>query len=174
MKLHRFILIFVCFLAVPGIVSCSTIPPTSGTPTPSTTPPDTKVTTGKVTPEQLAAEAEVILVGKVTDIASYQQGEGNIYTLVTLSVEQTIKGEAAGEVVIRIPGGEAGGLTMMVTDNPSFQPEERAVVFLAKGEGIFTVVGGMYGKYTIDENDMVGGRPLTEFIGQLRDTLAKQ
>lgn len=44
---------------------------------------------------ELTAKAESILVGEVTDITSYQEGEGNIYTLATLSVEQTIKGETA-------------------------------------------------------------------------------
>ena len=129
---------------------------------------------GKLTLEQLAARANSILVGKVTNIAYYQEGKRNIYTLVTLSVEQPIKGETEGEVVIRVPGGEIDGLVMMVTDTPSFQLGERAVVFLDKGEGTFTVVGGFQGKFTVDENNMVGNKPLTEFIDQLKDILARQ
>ena len=48
----------------------------------------------KLTIDELAARADSILIGEVTDIAYYQ--EANIYTLVTLSVEQTIKGESEG------------------------------------------------------------------------------
>lgn len=137
-------------------------------------PPSDGGLVGKLTLEQLAAKANSILVGKVTNIACYQEGKGNIYTLVTLSVEQTIKGETEGEVVIRVLGGEVGELEMMVTDTPSFQVGERAVVFLDKGEGIFTVVGGFQGKFTIDENNMVGNIPLTEFIDQIEAILASQ
>jgi hypothetical protein len=89
-------------------------------------------------------------------------------------VEQTIKGETGGEVVIRVVGGEVGGLVLMVTDTPSFQSGERVVVFLDKGEGIFTVVGGFQGKLTIDKNNRVSGdKPLTEFIDQIKDALAR-
>lgn len=127
----------------------------------------------QLTLDELAARAESILVGEVTDIASYK--EANIYTLVTLSVEQTIKGETGGQVTIRLPGGEVDGLGLQVEDVPSFESGERAVVFLEEGEGIFSVVGGFQGKFTIDRNNMVSGTmSLTEFIDQIRDILAKQ
>jgi hypothetical protein len=129
---------------------------------------------GKLNPKQLAAGADFIIVGKVASIAYYQQGTGNIYTLATLAVEQNIKGKTEAEVVIRVPGGEAGGLSLMVTDNPGFRKGERALVFLKKDEGNFTVVGGLYGKVTIDENNAVGGKPLTGFIEQFKDITARQ
>ena len=129
---------------------------------------------GKITLEQLAAQADSILVGEVTDVTYYQEGEGNIYTQVTLSAEQTIEGETGMEVVMRVPGGKVDGLEMMVTGTPSFQLGERGVVFLDKeAEGIFTVVGGFQGKFTID-NNMVGDKPLTEFIDQIEDVLSRQ
>jgi hypothetical protein len=128
----------------------------------------------KLTIEELTARANSILVGEVTDIACYREGEGNIYTRVTLSVEQTIKGETKEVVNLRVPGGELNGQAMWVEDAPSFQLGERAVVFLDKGEGIFTVVGGFQGKFTIDKNNMVSGNmPLTNFIDQIKAQLAK-
>ncbi len=127
----------------------------------------------KLTLDDLTARADSILVGEVTGIASYQ--EANIYTLVTLSVEQTIKGESEGEVSIRIPGGEVNGQTLWVEDTPSFQLGERAVVFLGEGEGIFSIVGGFQGKFTIDNNNMVSSNvSLTEFIDQIKGILATQ
>jgi hypothetical protein len=129
----------------------------------------------KLTVEELASRADSILVGEVTDIACYEEGEGNIYTLVTLRVEQTIKGETEEVVNVRVPGGELNGQAMWVEDAPSFQMGEGVVVFLEEREGIFTVVGGFQGKFTIDNNNMVGGNmPLSEFIEQLRDILASQ
>ena len=102
------------------------------------------------------------------------EGEGSIYTLVTLAVEQTIKGETKDVVNIRVAGGEVNGRKLWVEDAPSFQLGERAVVFSNKGDATFTVVGGLQGKFTIDENDMVSGNtPLAEFIDQIRDVLAR-
>ena len=129
----------------------------------------------KLTIDELAVRADSILIGEVTDSTYYQEGEGNIYTQVTLSVEQTIKGETEEEVVIRVAGGEVDGQTLWVEDAPSFQSGERAVVFLNKGGASFAVVGGFQGKFTIDKNNMVSGNmSLTEFIDRIKDILAKQ
>ena len=92
--------------------------------------------------DDLALRADSILVGEVTDITVNKEGEGNIYTMVTLSVEQPIKGETEGEVVIRVLGGEVDGQALWREDAPSFQLGERAVVFLEEGKGVLSVVGG--------------------------------
>lgn len=129
----------------------------------------------KLTLDELAAAADSILVGEVNDIVCYQEGEGNVYTLVTLSVERSIKGQAQQEAVIRIPGGELNGQTLWVEDAPSFQLGERVVLFLEVTEGVFSFVGGFQGKFSIRRNNMVSGNILlSEFISQIRDILAKQ
>jgi hypothetical protein len=161
MKLSRFIFVLICLLVASGMVGCTAEVP------PETTP-------GELTLEQVATNADSILVGQVTDITYYQEGEGNIYTQVTLSVEQTIEGETGMEVVIEVPGGIVGGLKMVVTDTPHFQLGERAVVFLDEEDGgIFTVTGGFYGKFAV-ENDMVRDETLAEFIDQINDILSKR
>lgn len=93
----------------------------------------------KLTVEELTAGADSILVGEVTDSACYEEGEGSIYTLVTVSLEQTIKGETKEAVSVRVPGGELNGQTLWVEDAPSFQMGERAAVFLEEREGIFVI-----------------------------------
>ena len=167
MKSGRFVFIPLFLLVGATMAGCGPGTQTSSPPSQSTVG-----LVGKLTIEQLAARANSILVGEVTNIACYQEGKGNIYTLVTLAVEQTIKGEAEGEVVIRVPGGEVGGIVMMVTDTPSFRLGEGAVVFLDNDEGTFTVVGGFQGKFPVDENNMVGDKSLTEFIDQIKAVLA--
>ena len=129
----------------------------------------------KLTIEELTARADSILIGEVTDITCYQEDEGNIYTLVTLAVEQTIKGETGEEVVIRVAGGKVNGQVLWVEDAPSFQLGERVVVFLEEDDGGFGVVGWFQGKFSIDKNNMVSGNmSLTEFIDQIKDILSKQ
>ena len=168
-RLSRFILALVCLL-VGGVIvnSCGRL---------ETPEPPSQVGQGlveKLTLDELTAKAGSILIGEVTNIACYKEAEGNIYTLVTFSVEQTIKGEIEDEVVIRTPGGELNGQTLWVEDVPTFQLRERAVVFLEESEGVFSVVGGFQGKFSIDENNVVGGNiPLSEFIDQIREIVTK-
>ena len=123
----------------------------------------------------MAARARLILIGEVTGIACYKEDENHVYTQVTLSVAQMIKGEREQRVVIRIPGGEFNGQVLVVEDAPSFKIEEKVVLFLKGNEGAFTVVVGFQGKFTIDKNDMVSGdMSLTKFTDQIKDILAKQ
>jgi hypothetical protein len=191
--LYRWLLTIVCLIAVSALFSCdaaatqsqtaSTAVPTSTASTPniptsitstvSTTPASTTGTPGKVPLERLVEMAGYIITGQVTNIAKNQQIDGVVYTLVTFLVEQNIKGETGPEVTIRIQGGEIGGIGMMATDNAAFHAEEKAVVFLASVEGYFTVVGGLYGKVTIDENNMAGGMPLAEYIDQVKKIITQ-
>ncbi len=164
MKLRPFKFALACLLAVSGMVGCSPGPKTPILPSQSA-----KGLVEKLTIEQLAARADSVLVGEVSDIGSYKGGEGNIYTLTTISVEQTIKGETRSEVVVTIPGGEADGQTLWVEDAPSFQLGERVAVFLTEGEGVLNVIGGSQGKFSIDNNNMViGNMPLADFINRIK------
>lgn len=122
----------------------------------------------KLSLHDLAARAGLIVVGKVVGITYAKDAAGNIYTQVAFSVEQTLKGESAREVVINVPGGKLDGRVLEVEDAPSFQSGEKAVVFLQKADGNFRVVGGFQGKFSIGQNDMVGGVPLQQFIEQVR------
>jgi hypothetical protein len=160
MKLSRFVLILICLLVASGIIACG-----------PSAPPERL--TGQVTLEYLAADADSILVGQVNNVTYYQGGEGIIYTQVTLSAEQAIKGQTGGEVVIMVPGGKAGGLVLIVAGAASFQLGERGVVFLDETEGIFAVVSGFQGKFTVD-NGMIGDKTLAEFIDRIRDILSRQ
>jgi hypothetical protein len=128
----------------------------------------------KLTLEQLTTRAVSILVGQVTSIVSHEEGSGNIYTVVTLTVEQVIKGENAQKVSVRVAGGEVNGQKLWVEDAPSFAQGERVLVFLEETGSNLSVVGGVQGKLAIDEKNMVDGDfPLTEFIDQIRNILAK-
>ena len=128
----------------------------------------------KLTLDDLAARANLILLGEAIDVVYQKEANDSIYTLVTFSVEQIFKGETADEVVIRVPGGKLDGQIQVVEDSPSFQLGEGAVVFLEKGDGISRVFGGSQGKFTIDKDNMVSNMPLQEFVEQVKNAVAKQ
>jgi hypothetical protein len=182
MKIWQSVLSITCLIAVSAMASCGA-PLTPGTQSSNTTTSGSSSTTaptssigtpGKIALEKLITGADTIVVGTVTGVVSIQSDNVNIYTLVTLSVEQTIKGESSSEALIRVPGGESGGIVMTVTDYPSFKTGERALVFLVKSEDSFKVYGGYQGKFTIDNNNMVSNnQSLAEFITQIGNILAK-
>lgn len=120
--------------------------------------------------EQLVNHANAILVGTVSNIIVNQASDGKDYRLVTLMVEQALKGVNVGQAVVRVPGGDAGSST----DTIKFTRGERVLVLLDTGTGSFTIDGGANGKFNIDGNNNVDGKPLAEFIGLINDIISQQ
>ena len=170
MNSNRVKYILICLLVLAGMVGCGGGPEV---PTTQTTPAQSSSgIVVQLTEEELTAQAELILVGHVSDVSCYEEGEGTIYTEVTISVEQKLKGEAGGEVVIRVAGGKVGEQVVWVEDAPSFDVGERVVVFLEEYDSALHVVGGFQGKYTVSENDTIGsGIPLPEFLERIEGHL---
>jgi len=88
-----------------------------------------------------AKGAERVVVATVEDLQSTFEvnsyGDRLIVSHMHLQVEETMKGSPADAVMLTIEGGTVNGLTMRVSDMPTFQPGERAVFFLdgdARGE----------------------------------------
>jgi hypothetical protein len=157
------------------LVGCTSGANTTNPP-PSPTNPPPLISSGlvvKMSLDDLAAKANLVILGKVVNVVYQKEANGNIYTLVTFSVEQIFKGETAQEMVISVPGGKFDGLIQLVEGTPTFQLSERAVVFLEKGDGIFRVIGGFQGEFTINEGNMVGNVPLQQFVIQVNNAIAK-
>jgi hypothetical protein len=126
---------------------------------------------GKVSFEQLIARTGTIIIGRVTNLDVHKETNAVVYTIVTLDVEQTLKGTPVSQVMVRVPGG---GDDVPDADTFKFNTGERAVVFLDIGTGVYTVAGGSQGKLTIDNNNNVNGKPLSDFVDQVRDVMARQ
>lgn len=89
-----------------------------------------------------------------------------IVTDVTLRIADTITGNAAGTVTVTQPGGEVGGIGLVVTEVPVFSRGRRYVVFLgANGQ----VLGGTQGALPL-AGDRVGlsHEPLTSLKRRVR------
>lgn len=115
-------------------------------------------TVQKFSRQELAKKSESIVIGKVQDVSSRQDAASKeIYTYITLSVSESVKG-AKGEkmVTIRQLGGSVGHLISAVPGMPSFKTGEEVVVFLTvrDKEGYPWVMGLQQGKYSVvtDEN----------------------
>lgn len=103
----------------------------------------------KMSLEQLALKASIIVVGKVTAKARERMG-GRVKTRVTLVVEDSLKGEVGQTVIITQPGGARGKVERVVADAATFEVGEEVVVFLCtRSKGEHTVLGLFQGKLSV-------------------------
>ena len=125
--------------------------------------------------EQLARDADLIVVGKVESVTS-QMISGKIWSSATIAVESRIKGDEAGQgkVVVSFPGGKVGDIGMQVEDSPNYKKDEEVVVFLKKmqGESHFLTAGSSQGKFIIDQGIVLRENiPLEQFRDRIETIL---
>jgi hypothetical protein len=113
--------------------------------------------------EDLAKRAEVVVLGKVTDVRSEWNSERTrIITKVSLDVDKYLKGETPGRtIVITHPGGEVGGVGELYSHTPSFAKGEEVFLFVKKdSKNNLSIAGGNEGKFKVTKNELTGEKML--------------
>jgi hypothetical protein len=107
---------------------------------------------------ELVAGARTIVHGRVVSTETqWLEERRGIETIVTLEVEDALKGGASGSVAFRVPGGEMGRYRSVVPGAPVFTAGEDVIVFLAgDGPSIPHVLGFSQGVYRVRQG--AGGR----------------
>jgi hypothetical protein len=124
--------------------------------------------------DALTKEADVIVVGKVGRVESaWADGKQRIETRVSVSVDETIKGAAAGNaLVVVVPGGEVDGVGEWYSHTPRFGQDEDVVLFAKKdSEGKYRVAGGEHGKFTVTKDARTGAKSIKN-VGTLEEMTA--
>lgn len=138
---------------------------------------------GATVTDELTRSAEVVVVGKVTDVRSqWSPDRSRIYSTVTLAVDQHIKGdESQQSVTISTPGGEIDGVGEIYSHTARFKTDEHVIVFAVKDrQGQLKVIGGDEGKLIVAREErtgrmLVGGNePLTMVTARLRAIVQAQ
>jgi hypothetical protein len=81
--------------------------------------------------QELTGNAEIIAAGKVVERECRWGERGKwIYSYVTVSVDEYIKGSGDEQVVVRHLGGEVGEKGLIVGNMPRFSEGEEVLVFL--------------------------------------------
>ena len=119
--------------------------------------------------------AERVVVGRVSSVHPQWQvnefGDRLIVSTLHISVEETLKGDAASAFAVEIEGGTIGGLTLHVSDLTTFAPGERAVFYLRRnGRGAFVPHLRGQGLLKLDSSNRVPGSRLT--LAEIRRTIA--
>ena len=100
---------------------------------------------------ELTREARAIALGRVTAVdGRWTDDRRGIETIVTLEVEQYLKGSLGGVLQFRVPGGELGRFRSIVVGAPELRADERVIVFLgASGPMVPFVLGFNQGVYRV-------------------------
>jgi hypothetical protein len=100
---------------------------------------------------ELVASARNIVHGRVVDTTSqWLDGRRGIETIVTLAVEDALKGPAARSITFRVPGGQMGPYRSFLPGVPTFSEGDDVIVFLAgEGPAIPHIVGFSQGVYRV-------------------------
>lgn len=127
----------------------------------------------KLALDELATRAESIVLGEVQDLqCQWSMDKSIIVTIVTLRVQEVLKGRITSDIVfLQVPGGIVGDIGLKVSDMPEFVLKEKVLVFLQPLAlspepkhaplimlGLFPafrVFGAGQGKFSVDEEGLV-------------------
>jgi hypothetical protein len=111
--------------------------------------------------DELTADADAVVIGKVTATQSMWSDPRHLVTAITVSVGEVLKGDVASTISVVVPGGIAANrkfpVAMTYPGAPQFGDRENVLLFLsndADALGTFAVTGFSEGKFSIvtDEN----------------------
>jgi hypothetical protein len=119
-------------------------------------------TLAKLSLDQIAAGSDAAARVRCTAAESRWEN-GSMWTLATVDVLESMKGNLPASITIRVPGGRVGHLTATVDATPKFMPGNEAVVFLQRSRaGDFTVAGWAEGTFRISRDPRTGAEIVTQ------------
>jgi hypothetical protein len=102
--------------------------------------------------QELVTASDSIIQGRVESVETRWENK-LAFTYTSVIVDEGMKGAARRAVLIRLPGGKVGSLSVHVAGMPQFKAGESVILFLkGRADGTFDVVGMNQGKYEIEQN----------------------
>lgn len=128
-------------------------------------------------------KSDVIVTGKVSHLApQWTAGKAKIQTVVSVVVDQSIKGNAPGNTLaVIVPGGEIDGVGELYSHTVKFQQNENVVLFAKRDQnGTYRVAGGENGKLSVKTDNQTGTKnipgigKLDEFTTRIKQIVKSQ
>ena len=128
------------------------------TPATATCPPASLAELVSASDRIVIGEVTAVSPGRVEEIELSPEGPRArlIYTLVTVTVSESLLGDAARELVVKVAGGRRGHTVTFVPDEPGFATGEQLLLFLGAeptsaggGHGLLSVAYGVQGKFLL-------------------------
>jgi hypothetical protein len=122
--------------------------------------------TSSVPLAERARGAERVVVGRVTTVSpiwrTNEFGDRLIVSIVSVAVDETLRGPALPSVDLEVEGGTIGELTLNVSDLEPMAPGDRAVFYLARDRrGVFVPHLRGQGLLKLDRADRVRDSAVT-------------
>ena len=122
---------------------------------------------------ELARSAERVVVGRVTTVNPVWQtnefGDRLIVSIVTVAVDETLRGPALPTVDVEVEGGTIGDVTLNVSDLEPVAAGDRAVFYLVRSRrGAFVPHLRGQGVLKLDRSDRVRNSATT--LAEIRRT----
>lgn len=105
--------------------------------------------------EELTKTSDSIVIGRVISIGTILSTEIPV-RYVTIRVERYLKNDLGLDTLeVSVQGGSINNMTVWVEDQPSFEMDERVLLFLSKRGGVFYVNGLYQGKYRLENGQAI-------------------
>ena len=112
--------------------------------------------------DELAAAADAAARVRCTGVESRWEN-GQIWTVTSFDVVETVKGTLPARIAVRLPGGRVGHFTAIVDGTPKFGPGDEVVAFLEKSPGGgFSVTAWVEGTFRIGRDPRTGAETVTQ------------
>ena len=108
----------------------------------------------RLTNAQLTASSDLILIGRAVSSQS-RWNDRTLVTVVSVQVEESLKGDAAGHIDVILPGGTDSTrrvkVGMTYPGAPTLRDDEQVFLFLTRSDEVdgFVVSGFAQGKFSI-------------------------
>lgn len=111
--------------------------------------------------DELVAASSAVVQGKVVETRSYwNQDRTLIWTEAVIEVEERLAGDTPGLVRVQAPGGTIGDLRIEAVGFPTFETNERLIVFLEPQGERTLVTGHRQGQWRIEKD--AAGREIAQ------------
>jgi len=120
--------------------------------------PAQAVTVTPLSFEELVRHSSSVIYARVTDVRSqWSDDRRSIDSLITVEVIKGLKGTAAAELTLTVPGGQIGRYLNVMPGAPSFARGDLAVLFLtARGPRLPVTTGFTQGIFRVVRDDASG------------------
>jgi len=113
------------------------------------------LTLGLTSVQELAIESELIVTGRIASVEYVWEDETHrtINTLLTVEVDQYVKGTGNATVVVRQLGGHIGDFGDEIPGVPAFDAGEEMVFFLVKFNGEYWIHSMALGAFRVSTEE---------------------
>lgn len=118
---------------------------------------------------ELVTEADLILVGLITNSQTLQLPEGVIVTDLTLDIERSVKGDrpVRSSLILRTLGGKVGDVELVVEGAPVLRPGHTVLLFVRGNMSeMFPFVGIQQGVFHVRPDQSVGAQRVFDWLGR--------